>query len=253
MTVKKVFFQNSKGDKLAGILHLPDKEGKFPAVIRMHGYRSSKDGSSSKAFCESLEQDFVCLRFDFWAHNESEGDFVDLTVTEELDDARAAIEFISNLEQVDKERVGIEGSSLGGMIAIHTAANNPKVKAAVFVCPVSNFKKTFSRMEDIELWKKQGWKLTYNSAGKEFKIGYQFFEDGCKYDLYKEAEKINFPTLIIHGDADKSVSIEDSKELVKHLKNTRLEIVNDSDHQFSKPEHSKIRVEKTAEFFRLNL
>ncbi|MBW2963590.1 alpha/beta fold hydrolase [Candidatus Woesearchaeota archaeon] len=251
--IKKVFFKNSKGDKLAGLLHLPDREGKFPAVIRAHGFRSGKDGETSIILGEKLDRDFVFLRFDFWGHNESEGDFVNLTPSEEIDDMNAAIDFVSKLEQVDPERIGIQGSSLGGMVAIYTTANNPKVKAAVFLCPVSDFKKTFSRMEDVEEWKKQGWKFTYNSKNQEFKIGYHFFEDGCKYNLYKEADKIMIPTLIIHGDADKSVALEDSQELFKHLKNSKLEIIKGADHQFTNPEHFKTMVEKTIEFFKQNL
>jgi pimeloyl-ACP methyl ester carboxylesterase len=250
---KKVFFKNSKGQKLAGILHLPDKEGKFPAIVRLHGYRSRKEGSTSTAFIEEFKNNYIYLRFDFFAHGESQGEFVDLTPSEEFDDAKAAIDFVMALEQCNG-KIGLIGSSLGGMVAIYTTANDPRVKAAVFGAPVSDFKECFSRKEDIELWKKQGWIYTFNYAGKKFKIGYDFFEDGCKYDLYQEAEKINVPVLVIQGDKDSSIPLEHTQELMKHLKNAKLELVEGAEHQWSaQPEHFKIFIQKSAEFLKQNL
>ena len=151
--IKKVFFDNGKGQKLAGVLSVPDKEGKFPAVIRLHGYRSGKDGRSSTVFDDEFKDDYIYLRFDFFAHGESEGDFIDLTPSEEMDDTKAAIDFVCSLEQCDG-RVGLVGSSLGGMVAIYVTANDSRVKAAVFGAPVSDFKENFSRKNDVKLWEK---------------------------------------------------------------------------------------------------
>ncbi len=251
---KKVTFQNSQGQKLIGVLHTPDKEGKFPAVIRIHGFASNKEGKSSIGVCKALGEDFVCLRFDLWGHGESDGEFENLTMDEEMDDVKAAINFISKQEKVDPERIGIFGSSLGGMVSIYTAANNPKVKAAAFMCPVSNFKKSFSKKQwQPEKWKETGETFFNNHAGKEFRLRYDFYENGIKYDLYKEAEKIKVPTIIIQGDADTSIPIEDSQELVKHLTNPHLEIIEGCDHHFSNPEHFKTMINKSVEFFKENL
>ncbi|MCK4589419.1 MAG: alpha/beta hydrolase [Nanoarchaeota archaeon] len=251
---KKVFFDNGKGFKLAGVLSIPDKEGKFPAVIRLHGFRSGKDGSSSTVFDDKFKDDYIYLRFDFFAHGESEGEFEDLTPTEEFDDTKAAIDFVCGLEQCNGE-VGLIGSSLGGMVAIYVTANDSRVKTAVFGAPVSDFKESYTEIEgDIEGWKKQGWKYTYNFEGQRFKIKYDFFEDGCKYDFYKEAEKISVPVLVIQGDLDESIPLEQSKKLMKHLKNAEFYVVKGAVHHWAtQPEHFKVFVEKTVEFFRKNL
>jgi dipeptidyl aminopeptidase/acylaminoacyl peptidase len=253
--IKKVFFQNSKGNKLAGILHLPDKEGKFPAVVRACGFMSAKESGTGKAIGESLGDDFIYLVFDFYGSGESDGKFFDLTPTEEFDDMKAAIDFVYNLEQVDKERIGIVGSSLGGMVVIYAAANDPRVKAAVFGAPVTNFKKCFSRdkYNPVE-WREQGYRVIQDHTGKEFRISYNFFEDGCKYDLFKEAEKINIPVLVIQGDKDESIPLEDTQKFMPHLKNAKLYVVEGAEHVWStQPDKLKIFVEKISEFFKQNL
>ena len=44
------------------------------------------------------------------------------------------------------------------------------------------------------------------------------------------------PTLIVHGDADDVVQIEQSKKSSLLIPNCKLEIINGSDHRFSKKE-----------------
>jgi len=249
---KKIFFENSKGQRLAGVLSVPDKEGKFPAIVRASGFMGGKESSSGQAIKKELGRNFIYLTFDFYGTGESDGEFEDLTPTEEFDDMRAAIDFVYNLEQTDKERIGIVGSSLGGMVSIHTAANDSRVRVAVFGAPVTNFKKCFSRdkYNPVE-WKEQGYRLIRNHEGKEFKIGYQFFKDGCKYDLFKEAEKIDIPVLVIQGDKDESIPLEDTKKLMEHLKNAELFVVEGAEHVWStQPDKLKIFAEKIAEFFK---
>ena len=38
---RQVIFDGSKG-KLFGVLHIPEKEGKFPGVILFHGFKGNK-------------------------------------------------------------------------------------------------------------------------------------------------------------------------------------------------------------------
>jgi len=216
---------------------------------------SGKESSSGQAIKEDLGDDFVYLTFDFYGTGESDGEFINLTPTEEFDDMKAAIDFVYNLEQVDKERIGIVGSSLGGMVAIYTAANDPRVKVAVFGAPVTNFKKCFSKDKYNSFeWKKQGRLTIRDHKGKEFEIGYGFFEEGCKYNLFKEAEKINIPVLVIQGDQDKSIPLEDTQKFMPQLKNAKLFIVEGAEHIWStQPDKLKIFAEKISEFFKQNL
>lgn len=53
-----------------------------------------------------------------------------------LDDLRTAVAYVRSRPDVDKERVGIYGSSLGGGLAIATAAEDPGIRAVALDVPV---------------------------------------------------------------------------------------------------------------------
>src|SRR3989344_4265912 len=108
MPVKKIFFE-SKGLKLAGWLHTPDKHGTFPAVIRTHGYRSNKEGRTSTILAERF-QDIVYLRFDMHGHGESEGKPEEINALQCAEDMVSAVHYVASLPMVDASKIAITGS-----------------------------------------------------------------------------------------------------------------------------------------------
>lgn len=72
--MKKVNFNNSKGNKLCGILTNPTEDKNKPIIILCHGFSSSKDSSTYTSLAESFtKHDISTFRFDFFGHGESEG------------------------------------------------------------------------------------------------------------------------------------------------------------------------------------
>ena len=53
-----------------------------------------------------------------------------------------------------------------------------------------------------------------------------------KYNVYKEAGKIRIPAMIIHGDRDEIVPIEQSRKLVGKIKGSELVVAKGMDHLF---------------------
>lgn len=246
--IKEVFLENSKGQKLSAYLNIPEKSGKYPALIRLHGFISNKEGTS-RIVQEKLQDDFVSLIFDYHGHGKSEGDFKDFTVTSALDDCQAALDYVLSLEQVDKNKIAVIGTSLGGMLGLLLTARNPKIAALAVSCPVVDFKEVFSKSENIELWKTQGWINALGESG--FKIKYQFFEDGSEYNIYQEAEKIQCPVFVISGDQDEYIPVEHLKKLMEHLKKGKLEIIPGADHRFS--QHHQYHLKQMIDFIKENL
>ena len=246
--IKKVFFENSRGQKLAGVLSVPDGEGKFPAVIRLHGFISNKEGTS-RVIQERLKDEFVSLIFDYHAHGESEGKFEDFTISGALDDCQTALNYLLFLEQVDKNKIAVTGSSLGGMLGLLLAARNPVIKVLSIGCPVVKAKEVFGAVHNIGLWRKQGWIDALGNEG--LKINYTFFEDGVKYDIFKEAEKIKCPAYIILGEKDEYIPVKHLEKLMPHLENGKLEIVPGADHNFT--EHYEHYLTQIIGFIKENL
>ncbi len=223
--MEKVFFTNKKGMKLAGWLHMPKGKGPWPALVKTHGWQGNKDGSSSTALIEPF-LDMVYLRFDMHGHGESEGTLENYDAALCVDDVKNAVEFVYGLKEVDKSRVAVTGSSLGGLATTLAAAWSDKVALAVPVCPVSDF--TPNHVSDIK------YKNLIKLLGQE--------------NVYREAEKIKIPVLVIHGDADDVVPIAQSIELIKHIKNGVQHTIRGADHTFSKEKDFKQMIEQISEF-----
>ncbi|MBI5228727.1 alpha/beta fold hydrolase [Candidatus Micrarchaeota archaeon] len=138
--IKKVFFKNSRGLTLAGVLHIPRRNGPFPTVVLCHGFGSSKDSPERIKLAEKLaERGFVVLRFDFTGSGESEGRFEEKKLEGQIDDLKHAIDFIQADALVDGERIGASGNSLGGATCIIGASKDKRIKALAAVCPVVYF------------------------------------------------------------------------------------------------------------------
>lgn len=58
-----------------------------------------------------------------------------LTIKDGLKDAQAGLNLLRKQKQVDKERVGISGTSWGGYLAAIIASKNPEVKSLILRAP----------------------------------------------------------------------------------------------------------------------
>lgn len=245
---EKLTFPNSKGDKLVGILSNPTNSKEQPIIILCHGFNSGKDSRSYITFEDLFnEEEISTFRFDFWAHGESEGDFEHITITEAVDDILQAIKF---LKEQEYSKIGLVGVSFGGISALNAASKTDELFALGLKCPVSNYKEmqlAKRSKEEIEEWKERGFRYTEGKGGKH-KLNYTFFEDFDNNNGYEAAEKINIPTIIVHGDADVIVPIKQSIKVAGIIKNCKLEIIKGADHHFSKQENFDKCAELIVEF-----
>jgi len=247
---KKVWFKNSKGQKLCGVLHTPEGNGPFPAVVLAHGLSSNKDRGSYTSIAESLlKEKIVTLRIDLYGHGESDGVLADITVSTGAASVTAAVDYLSTLENINKNKIGVFGSSYGGASTIAAASEDPRIKTIVFKAPASDFKQTpfLSQLSDKELksWEQKG--VAY--IGNKYTLKWSFYKDVLKThpDQYSEANKITAPALIIHGDKDTTVPLEHSRKLLESLSGVKkLEIIEGADHRFSFPPDAKERIVKLA-------
>ncbi|MCK4786450.1 MAG: hypothetical protein KAV87_22015, partial [Desulfobacteraceae bacterium] len=80
---EKIFFKDSKGNKLCGILSNPTSQKEKPIIILCHGFSTSKEGRTYVRLEEILNSSGIStFRFDFFGHGESEGIFEEITTSE---------------------------------------------------------------------------------------------------------------------------------------------------------------------------
>ncbi len=252
MKEEKVEFKNSKGQRLAGVLHVPEGEGHFPAAIFVHGYGSDKNSSKSIDLSKTIpEQGLVLFRFDLSGRGESDGKFEDSTVTQYIDDLRCAIDFISGLDVADANKIGVVGNSLGGLVSLQEISKDNRIKCLVLLSPVSKapWKKVdeFSD-ENVAKWKKEGHIYTYAPRFGKMKINYGFYENAQQYNDYNLYKNIKIPVLIMHGTEDASVSFDSAKKLIKYINDIEFITLRRADHLYSNKIHYNKVITKTTKF-----
>lgn len=251
-TARKVYFKNSWGDPLCGILS-PAPEG-FAGlmVILCHGFATGKDGRTYITLEELLNaQGFSTLRFDFFGHGESAGSLGDITISEALDDVLRARDFVIEAGYIE---IGLLGSSFGGLASILAAAQwqSDDLVFLALKSPVSDYLSRLIALRDdqqIAVWKTQGYiPVSDMMKQRTHKLKYSFYLDAEKIRGYEAAERIAAPTLIVHGDADESVPVEQSRELARRISDCRLEVIPNADHRYSRPQDFNLMLQKLMEF-----
>ena len=128
----KVTFRNSKGFRLfAEVIGVRGVRGvrknKQPLILFAHGLNSSRSSPRNTYVADGLVgKGFACMLLDFTGHGESEGTAGDVTVEQFASDMDAALNHIGGMDGIDRKRVGIVGSSMGGTAALLAAAKEGK-------------------------------------------------------------------------------------------------------------------------------
>ena len=130
---RKVTFETQYGLTLAADLYTPkDAQGKLAAIAVSGPFGAVKEQSSGLYAMRMAERGFVALAFDPSFTGESSGE-PRRTASPDIntEDFMAAVDFLSKLEDVDPERIGIIGICGWGGIALNAAAADTRIKATV--------------------------------------------------------------------------------------------------------------------------
>ena len=252
--IKPVTFTND-GEQIIGILHVPDdlkKVEKAPAIAMFHGFTGHKSETHrffihvARALCNA---GYVVLRFDFRGSGDSDGEFEDMTVPKEVSDASRAVDFLSDLTMVNPEKIGVIGLSMGGRVAAILASKDKRIRFVVlYSAALSSLKEKFlGQLEKEDLKKLEKGEAVH--IGNGWYLKKDFFETVDSPVPLEVLDKIKVPVLIIHGDSDSVVPIDDAQkgyEILKDLNNkNELYIIKGGDHTFTKKEHTQEVIEKT--------
>ena len=233
---KPLYFEN-QGQLIAGTLHLPDGPGPHPAVVFCHGFTGNKGETHFlfvKASRELAAHGIASLRFDFRGSGESEGEFSDMTPLTEVSDACRALHVLADQPEVDADRLGVVGLSLGGLVAACVAGREPSVKSTVLWAAVAEIR-LMSKLtnEDRSLLDTQGW---MDIGG--LKLGAGFFRDTTKIDPVAEIAASKSPVLIIHGESDAAVPVSHAEKYFAALRSLSRKvsklILHEADHTFNR-------------------
>ena len=129
---QKVEFKNQYGITLVGDLYTPKSGSNRMALAVCGPFGASKEQSSGLYAMKMAERGFVACAFDPSFTGESSGE-PRRTASPDIntEDFLAAVDYLSGLEEVDSEKIGIIGICGWGGIALNAAAADPRIKATV--------------------------------------------------------------------------------------------------------------------------
>ena len=115
----------------------PAGEGRTPAALLLHGFSSSKERMAQTVGRELLALGVASLALDLPFHGERDGDSRSLSKNPlalvgawrtAIAESRDAITWLASQPQVDAQRIGVVGYSLGGFLALMTAAEDERLR-----------------------------------------------------------------------------------------------------------------------------
>ncbi|MCD4685747.1 MAG: alpha/beta hydrolase [Anaerolineae bacterium] len=191
--------------EIAGIVVEPSGEGPFPTVLMLHGFASYKDevGEMYKRLAAQLgAAGIASLRIDFRGWGESGGGMENSTVDGMVEDAATAYAYLAEQAFVDTAHLGVLGFSLGGRIAIVTAAQNPGWYQSMGLWSTGgNILATFLGEDTYNTAVADG-VVTVDLGWREVTLGVGFFDSLEIYDMEAEYPNYDGAVLIVAGSTD---------------------------------------------------
>ncbi|MBC8274557.1 MAG: prolyl oligopeptidase family serine peptidase [Chloroflexi bacterium] len=221
--------------RLPGEVYFPETTKRpYPALCLCHGIPSGQPSSSddrgypglAERFCAA---GFITLIFNFRGAGPAQGNLDMMGWTRDLE---AAIDYLASLEEVDKSRLCLLGSSGGAAVSVYVAANDPRVSSlATFACPAE-----FSFLTD-----KQRARATvdhFRSIGVIRDADFppsvdEWLEGFSVVSPLRWIDRISpHPLLLIHGDKDDLVPVEHAYKLYERAGEPKeLAIIPDVGHR----------------------
>jgi len=233
--------------RLYGLLSRPANGAeRQPVVIVSHGFNGTHH--FGRGYFKALnEMGYQVYTFDFACgsvNSRSDNNTMEMSILDEQSDLEAIVRHFRSQPDVDPERIVLVGESQGGLVSALTAGAMPKeINRLVLVYPAlcipDNWNKRYPTIADIpdttEMW--------------GVKMGRRFFLEIRDMDVFKQIKKFRRPVLIVQGDADRVVSMDDSRRAVSLYKTARLHVIPGAGHGF-KPNEFAESLEQVKAFLK---
>ena len=205
----------------------------------MPGFRSDMNGIKATALAGHCRtRDHAFLRFDYFGHGASSGDFRAGTIGRWLEDALAVIDGLTEGPLI------LVGSSMGGWIALLAALARPgRVKALIGIAPAPDFTEDLiwgplSEVQRRELLERGELAASSAYEADVIPITLRLVEEGRRHLLLRGPIRLSCPVRLLHGMQDPDVPYQTSLRLMEKLTETEavIELIEDGDHRLSRPQ-----------------
>ncbi len=226
--------KNAHNEKLDYTYH----EGKDNRIVVIgHGVTGNKDRPALIALAEGLaEAGISALRFSFSGNGDSEGEFVDSTISKEVADLGKVLDSLEN------HKICYVGHSMGGAVGVLRAAVDERIEVLVSLAGMVHTHE-FAQREFSDAIPDKG----FMWDEPDCPLSQTYVDDMALIDsVAKQASKFGGPWLLVHGTEDDIVPIQDSIDILQYANEpTELLELPGVDHVFS-GDGSPLMVEKVV-------
>jgi len=209
-----------EGGKLFGILRKPVGVTKPPVMVMACGLDSTKEETEAYE-APFLARGIAILVFD--GPGQGEGQY-DLAIRGDYEaPVKAVIDYIGTRADLDSNRVGMWGVSLGGYYAPRAAAFDKRIKACIALGGPFNMGAAWDGLPDLT---REAFRVRSHAKTQE---------DGCKNALTLSLEgiagNITCPMFIVNGRRDRIIPPADAERLAREVKGpVELMMIDDGNH-----------------------
>jgi dienelactone hydrolase len=243
-----------------------DDGQRFPLVVMAHGHGGSRkeSGSFDRVANDLAARGVATIRMDFPGCGDSSESFANNNLGNMLADILASRDYAVSQPQVDAERVGLFGWSMGGRLVLMLSDRNDEFDAvatwAPAVTPGAGSMVEFLGGPDAyaaskAAAKSDGYAPFTTRWGQEQKLGLNFFTDMESSRPLDQLRQFEGSLFVLYGDKDDVVLPEVAETAVSAATNSvevLRYIVRDADHGLgvfsNEPQYTDQAVSKTVDF-----
>ncbi len=214
---KKYFVEIEDGESVSAVHHETESD---KWIFFCHGFGTDKEGSYVKRCERAVEEGWNAVRLDFRGNGESDGDFIEQTLSSRIKDLNTVIEFFN------PDKFVTFGMSFGGKVVFqHASESNPE--AVIAKSPVT-YNDTMEKFKAVV--EEKG---SYTHFGDKT-VDHRFVNDLEDYKFDEVAESLEIPVAFFHGQADTTVHPKWSWKAAKKMDNDiKVEMFEGEKHKMS--------------------
>ncbi len=231
----------------------PAPSGGYPAVVWVHGGPAGQTRANFRTDTQMLlDQGFAVLLPNIrgstgYGRAYMELDEVDLR-PDCLEDLAAGRAWLAAQPNIDAGRIGIMGQSYGGWVVLAAVTLQPDLwHAAVDYYGIADFE---TLLEKTGPWRRDHRAREYGFPGTDDAL----FD---RISPLRHVEKVRAPLLVLHGDRDPRVPMNESELMVAAMESRQMKVRYErftyAGHGFIRPDHRRRVYAAVAEHFSTHL
>lgn len=153
------------------------------------------------------------------------------------------------------EWIGVAGHSMGAMIGLLAAHEDPRIRGVAFIAGSSQAARVrdIFPIEVLEQAEKEG-ESQASVYGRDIKLRREFLLDTERYNVGHAMAMLNRPILIVHGSRDEIIAPHHARQLFNWASGPKsLEMIEGADHLFRNDPHLALMRTVVSSWFSRNL